>query len=170
MSAYIVSPEHIDYLLTASALFSDDPFLSEVWSLTGQALLDENVKSVQYRYDDVAFADLPGPVDQSRILHYTFVPTIVTITPVRVLKAISGYAYQACEHEGWEESAAKAFCEQLTQMAESRLPDGLRGLNRRPYGGTVMAYQVSDEWNEADTWEVTSETVERHRKIALGEV
>jgi hypothetical protein len=44
------------------------------------------------------------------------------LTPVEVLKAISCYEYQSCEHPEWEESEAKAFCEALRDLMIGRLP------------------------------------------------
>lgn len=77
----------------------------------GAMLLAENMRSVNHRYAD----DEIEPVYQFRS---TPDPRF---DPVKVLKAIDGYAYQSCEHQGWQRSEAKRFIEALQARMISRL-------------------------------------------------
>lgn len=74
-------------------------------------LHDENVRSVNHRYDE---EDLTAPPTYRR--------TRLESDPVWLLKAINGYEYQACEHPEWDGSEAQRFCEALTGLAVRRLP------------------------------------------------
>ena len=87
----------------------------------GQMLWDENVKSVRHRYPDCD-DELPGPIgcDYQYGEHNAYQNG--HIDPVAVLKACDGYEYQSCEHEGWEESEAKAFVDALRHRAWHALP------------------------------------------------
>ena len=81
----------------------------------GQMLWDENIASVSHRYPGNR-DDLPGPVGDS--LEYgAHVTPLRKLSPVEVLKALSGYEYQSCEHPGWLASEAKAFCDALRSRA-----------------------------------------------------
>ena len=100
----------------------------------GQMLIDENIASVGARYQDTGITDLPGGDPMAYLSTYTYpvqflgrgmiqVVTDVRIpTPIEVLKALSCYEYQSCEHDTWEASAAHAFCEALRHVTISRLP------------------------------------------------
>lgn len=97
---------------------------------TGRMLLMENVRSVAHRYDEtieeahpeILTAVFPASrVMGAKVMHYT---------PVQVLKLISCYEYQSCEHPDWESSEAYAFCQALRAMMISRLP----GYDDAPWG------------------------------------
>ena len=113
MSAYVVDPAHIDVLVDAAYQFQGSPQNRLQWSyrhdlrdLTrselGRMLLDENVRSVNYRYRE---AENPSV--------YLYRPTNRIFKASQVLMAIRGYEYQACEATEWQESEAFAFCEAL---------------------------------------------------------
>lgn len=139
MSAYVVSTDHIDLLVTAlegygvSAYVADEAGEFGVRKVydnrssssedVGRELLRENVASVLHRYSNVDadeaagyFADIEG---------YTYRPVplrqLSADPAVAVLKAIDGYQYQACEHPAWGESAAKAITDALRSQAIDRL-------------------------------------------------
>lgn len=136
MSAYIVSENHIIYLVAAAlsrrinqgshgkfTWWNKEPkeishydresaaaFASELWQ--------ENVKSVNHRY----------PKDQADLSLFTITPNKLDdmlsawdFEPVQVLKAISCLAYQSCEHPEWETSNAHAFLEGLKNAAIASL-------------------------------------------------
>jgi hypothetical protein len=147
MSAFIVSTDHIDALLTgakilcrpyapfrwylkgceqthdlASFVDPNDPDCDPI-SAVGRMLIAENVASVSYRYGEKDLAELPGPNDQTG-LHgdYRFREFAGYPDPIVILKAVACYRYQSCETPDWEESEAFAFCDALEKTAISRLP------------------------------------------------
>lgn len=139
MSAYVVTREHIDYLLHAAlggppwkrGLYwwhgqshrlegGDDEQAVRV----GQMLWDENVRSVSHRYPnaDEDFGGLPGPVDERYVYDKHRDPWCMDGTDwVQVLKSIACYEYQSCEHDGWKDSEAYAFCQSLRGKAITML-------------------------------------------------
>ena len=129
MSAWTVTKAHIDYLIMAAKKFGipigvywgqdgkrlpgSDP--SEV----GRMLWEENYKSVNFRYGD----NTATPA-------YDFSAIGRQVEPVVVLKAISCYEYQSCEHGEWEASEAKQFCDSLAKATIATLP----GFADAPWG------------------------------------
>ena len=135
MSAIRVSKSHIDILITAALHLSRmDTMCYEVISVVegeivrtmrpvhedkdldalGQMLWDENLLSINHRYRDEN--DEPTP--------YKFRTDIRGYDAASVLRAISFYEYQSCEHPGWRKnSEARAFCEGLIRHAASQLQD-----------------------------------------------
>lgn len=77
----------------------------------GQLLVDENVRSVSYRYDGLD--DLPGPVTEYWRNPYDYEDPLYTLTPGEVFAAIDCLDYQSCEHDEWRKSEAFAFLETL---------------------------------------------------------
>lgn len=136
MSAYVVSKDEIDILVTAGIHVVEDEYSvpDEQASEVGQRLLDECVRSVSYRYPNDDLGELPGTYDEE-----TIVPGIAPVSiaqwltpyaftrperePSRddVAEAISCYEYQSCEHPEWEASWARSYCLGLTAQL-SRLP------------------------------------------------
>lgn len=135
MSAYMVDRHHIAYLVAAASsrsilrgcnlYFANQQFgqceSKERETEIGQMLWDENFASVTHRYDDCDFDHLPGPIGESYVyeqgnLHWH------KIDPVQVIKSCDNYAYQSCEHPGWEASVAKAFIDELRASAWHSLP------------------------------------------------
>jgi hypothetical protein len=151
MSAYIVSREHILYLLAAATspvieaigklrwfhdgqwhdVRSDD---SERAAEVANLLWRENIASVSARYPNESSATLPGPCHENFVivpadLHVPF----KAINPMQVIKCCDCYEYQSCEHEGWETSEAYAFISALRTAAWHALPDSIRS----NLGGTL---------------------------------
>jgi hypothetical protein len=52
-----------------------------------------------------------------------------------LLNALHAYTYQSCEHNGWETSQAKAFCDALRDRLISTLP----GYNDGPWTITRLS-------------------------------
>lgn len=154
MSAYIVSRQHIAFLVEAGLSLHPTQhhrMISWVWNVNhetgthdraelrigdyqrasevGQMLWDENRRSVRYRYPNDTDDTLPGPIDET--FEYEHKPMIPRspINPVDVLKACSGFEYQACEHPEWEQSEAKAYIQALRDNAITSLP----GYEDSPY-------------------------------------
>ena len=148
MSAYIVDRDHIAYLVAAAQSnqigsrhgkfgwlcprlgwrhFDSNQGAEAV----GQMLWDECIKSVSARYPGADPQELPGVIGEDYTFHDSDVPIMHRpINPVDVLKAISCYDYQSCEHEGWEKSEAHNFCEALHHAAVNALP----GYDDAPWG------------------------------------
>lgn len=156
MSAYIVSENHIIYLVAAALsrrinrgshgkftwwnneakeISQYDPegaaaFATELWQ--------ENVKSVNYRYPND-----PAPIDL-----FTITPNKLDdmlnawdFEPVQVLKAISCLDYQSCEHPEWETSNAHAFLEGLKNAAIA----SLAGYSEAAWGSPKTRHQIRAE-------------------------
>ena len=143
MSAWIVSKEHIDYLITAG--LSLDQFgvswrvgpnrvklTLENATQIGRLLWIENLKSVACRYpDDKGNGDRPGYGDQDdTIEQYRYARSRNAVSVVQALKAIHCYEYQSCEHRQWERSQAKRFCTSL----ESSLVRNVPGYDEATWG------------------------------------
>lgn len=77
----------------------------------GAMLLAENRRSVDHRYDET---ELEEP--------YLFTKLRGIPDPVIVLKAISCYEYQSCEHPEWATSEASRFCVALQAKMIGLLP------------------------------------------------
>jgi len=137
MSAFVVSDNHIDALVTV-AIFgvSGRTATSGMWcgpyvfnnrasvysaDRLGAMLLNENVLSVQARY----------PNDSVQVTKYTYPlgNTTPYMSAVAALKLVKCYEYQACEHDGWDTSDAKKFCAALT----GALIDALPGYDAAPW-------------------------------------
>ena len=80
-------------------------------SRLGQALVDENVRSVAYRYPNTNpdAGDLPGPIDAYYMGPYVYSDPRVDLTPGAVFELIDCLDYQSCEHPEWRRSEAFAF-------------------------------------------------------------
>lgn len=134
MSAYVVNTEHIDALITAGLHYAHpygpirwnftnpgrpDELQPETATATGAMLLAENVRSVDYRYQENGATPA-----------YTFRRLQGHPAPVVVLKLIDAYEYQACETPDWKDTAAASFCDALRRRMIAALP----GYNDAPWG------------------------------------
>ena len=135
MSAFVVDKAHINAMIDAGLSVHYRPMtwypkgenrqgsLTEInASEVGQMLLDECVKSVSYRYEDSDLTNLPGRSDVDYLLPFQYRRFANPPTLIEILKIISCYEYQSCEHPGWEDSEAHAFCQVLRVSTISRLP------------------------------------------------
>lgn len=132
MSAWIVTKEHINYLLH-SMMYKPGSFPFSFYfngkqtvvtsmnaSKIGQILWEENHKSINHRYN----LDDKTP-------KYKFTQFMLNaIDPVVAFKQIDCYDYQSCEHPGWEKSKAKVICEALRSYLIGRL----EGYDDAPWG------------------------------------
>lgn len=136
MSAYMVCRNHISFLLEAAMQrqlrwYRDGQFLGQLLpgddeknvNRVGQMLWDENKKSIASRYPDTVQPD--GSIEWDEGEDYVYGQhdyPCYDLDPVQVIKACDCYAYQSCEHEGWEGSEAHAFIEALIKHSTSYLP------------------------------------------------
>lgn len=131
MSAFEVSTDHIDVLLTAGLYLpwrcggdvrwmAANPCAETLVERqlnegnagsVGAMLLAENRVSVNSRYCEDEWEQ-----------PYIYVPIPGKPLLVIVLKAIACYEYQSCEHPGWEASEARAFCDALRRHVIASLP------------------------------------------------
>src|SRR5690606_27664871 len=135
MSAFCVSPWHIDYLVAAIKTYGPPaelqydgrPVQAMSGAEIGQVLADVNVKSVGYRDELILPEDgragLPGPVDRSRLDRYTPEPPVIELRPEQVVKAASCFMYQSCDHPEWRGSAEEKLIEDLIELAERHIPE-----------------------------------------------
>ena len=97
MSAYVCSKRHIQTIAEAySEKFSDSTL--RVLNI----LYKENIKSVNYRYDQ-----------STKLTNFRKVDTIKPVSKMQLFKLIECLNYQSCEHDGWESSKAYAMLELL---------------------------------------------------------
>jgi hypothetical protein len=111
MSAWIVSKTHIDALVTAGvdrALDYPGPFdrglpIANMTDTAGMDLWRENYISVNHRYD------------RSDTVPQYHLGEPVRLPAIWLQKLIHCYEYQSCEHPGWEQSHAFAYCSLLAR-------------------------------------------------------
>lgn len=132
MSCFIVSPAHIDVLASAYARLNlaGAPLLN--LNRVGRALLRENVASFEACY---AVRQRPRGHAMRREMAaglramraYRF--TRRRAKPAAIAKLARSYDRQACEHDGYEASAAKAIVDALM----ARYPETLPGYDAMPW-------------------------------------
>lgn len=146
MSAYIVSKKHIT-MMVETAMDGTKECAGPNWKLfalrlppgvydansLGQCLIEENLKSIHARYPDTVTdpTNTPGPIKQYWHKPYKH-PNVVLekLTAVVALKAIACYEYQSCEHDEWNTSEVKEFCDRLRHKLINALP----GYDAAPWG------------------------------------
>ena len=136
MSAYMVSRNHIGFLVAAAV--RDERFRyrfdgeirrvsgSNTDQLTaiGQMLFDENRRSIEARYPDTLedfAANAPRDGDDDDFTYEHSRELFWQFKPLQIIQSVACYQYQACEHDGWGESEAKAFTDDLRLEATSAL-------------------------------------------------
>lgn len=143
MSAFVVSEAHINALACAM-IYGPTPRARwhRIWSdqaeafrtsdmdtqatLLGRLLLAENFRSVDHRYP----AGAPSAEDRAAEARLFVEARTESRSLVELLKAVSCYEYQACEHPGWEGSQAARLCEALRGQLIAALP----GWEAAPWG------------------------------------
>ena len=134
MSAFLVTRDHISYLISAALSRTLNPGYGSgmAWtegddlrtmgctdydeaSRVAQMLWDENMASIHNRYPDTEKKCAPSYGPHRRDIQRP-------ILAVQVLKAIDCYEYQSCEHGGWEQSDAHSFTSNLRRRAIAVLP------------------------------------------------
>lgn len=122
MSAFVVSPTHIDALLTfaqrpqyeAPACYykgSVKVTFYDNLNAIGQILLDENVRSVNFRYTEQT--DSPA---------YLYHPYRGNLPPVQIIKACDCLNYQSCETDDWKDTEAHLILDTIRERAINELP------------------------------------------------
>jgi len=124
MSAFMVSNNHIEFMLNAAVRYGlSYKNTADHWdriersdfdkmNAMGKLLQDENWASVSHRYSDPSGMEEPT---------FEWHASLRDIDPVRVIKACHCYDYQSCEHPGWEGSIAQQFTARLISAAAGHL-------------------------------------------------
>lgn len=120
MSAYIVDEHHINALVNfgrserVTVWDKQRDLMHDFWKdyiMLGQVLVDENYKSVNYRYRE-------HTTPYVYVFHYDTKPR----TPVQILKAINCLEYQSCGHPEYYSSLAYDILQNLVHSAIYLLP------------------------------------------------
>ncbi len=114
MSAYVVDKKHIDALCKFAKKHKlqfrwQDDFAGTERSINriGQILVDENYRSVNYRYSQ-----------NEQPYQYNFDPNVKTrLTPIQIYKACDCYDYQACEMDDYRKTFAAFIIETIRNQA-----------------------------------------------------
>ena len=136
MSAFVVSHDHIDALLTFVRYEQDlqerlghYANLGRAADLTdiGRVLLKECIRSVKSRYPDCTDDDLPGKTGETAETYYfkTFDPFVrmpLANKVAWVIKACHCYDYQSCETDDYEQSLAHKMIRSIEARAISSMP------------------------------------------------
>ena len=121
MSAWLCSDRHINSIVTWAFKNHRHFYARDTdWEAMAQALLDENYKSVNHRYNET---------DKPHSIVWTTAKS-KTLTAVECIKACHCLNYQSCEHDGWESSLAKAFLDSVESAAIRAMP----GYDAAPWG------------------------------------
>jgi hypothetical protein len=83
----------------------------------GRILLEENVRSVNYRYGGRI-----GDDEKNAAALYCFTYAARPLSPVQLIKAVHCLDYQSCETEDWETTQAWRICQAVLSAATGRLP------------------------------------------------
>lgn len=121
MSAFVVSDRSITGMLQAASPQYPGDGATYYWQSEphyfgghtqeiAQKLLDENYRSVNYRYSETSE---PHRWQAQMVRH---------LEPVEIIRLCDCYAYQACETSDWHETEAYAIMQYLKQRAIRNLP------------------------------------------------
>ena len=155
MSAWTVSKGHIDILVNAlvKAGLSGNvtgSLRQEVADEIGRRLWRENVRSVNYRYNE-----------RKRTPEYVAELTDAELRPEDVLAAIHCYQYQACERPDWDKSWAYRAMAALEGLYRTTYPEALTNLDRgQKYGPDRVARWGYESLAQAIVGEGRDDTVE----------
>jgi hypothetical protein len=138
MSCFVVSDFDIDILVTAYAGLNRPG--AKLLNLTrvGRELLLENIASFEacYRVHErpkghEMRSTMAAALAQARAYRFTR----RRARPAAIAKLAQCYDYQACEHEAWAASPARAIALAL----QARFPDTLPGFDDMPWGVSDVA-------------------------------
>ena len=141
MSAFIVSNSTIEAIVSFAMRPLDSieplpgtstatwiPIRAESPDALGQALRDENYRSVNHRYRTAEVR--PRYRHRNRLVGTIDGVCSRALTAVDIVKLCHCLAYQSCEHEDWEASWSKRFLDRVIDAATRALP----GYDAAPWG------------------------------------
>lgn len=127
MSAFIVTDDHINalvaYAVREQIYFSPLPNAAcvKIYDLNapeiGRLLMDENVASVNHRYQGRIDED-----EKNAAAAYTYADFPRALTHIEAIKAAHCLDYQSCEHDGWDNCTAQRILKAIVYHASARLP------------------------------------------------
>jgi hypothetical protein len=148
MSAFIVADCHIDGLIT----FAIDAKVS-YWNGTtrisittqnatevGQILLDQNVRSVGYRYNDRIDAAEKNASASYAFSRFFGLPVAPLQKAITVLKSCPCFDYQACETDDYRTTLAHQIIDAIRGAAICALP----GYDNAPWGLDMVAAKPAE--------------------------
>lgn len=154
MSAWTVSQDHIDLLVTAAMRMAgwNERYINipATADLLGQDLWKENFKSVNHRYSErkrtPAYHWTPvGEVQEEKLR-----PEVL----VQIVHAADCYDYQTCEHPTWSDSKAYWASRAVKAWAEAELTAMNWPKDEYNYGGEKPDWRGMKDaawgWNRAD--------------------
>jgi len=134
MSAFVVSHDHIDALVTYAVVqrlrYRHDGRMIDITTnnatLVGKVLLLENVRSVLSRYPNCTAETVPGSGESAATYKFSPFAGLDTLPQHKlvalILTGCSCYDYQACETNGYDESVACGIIEAIRQEAIRAVP------------------------------------------------
>ena len=130
MSAWLVSKEHIVFMVESDVKIGDGSNNPEEMAAKANMLWEECLKSIKSRYPS-STETIPKIVAEE-FLHFSPVGRGMSMSDIAQLaKSVNCYEYQSCEHEGWEKSEANGFCQSL----RCSICDSLPGYSDAHWGG-----------------------------------
>lgn len=108
MSAYVVNDNTINTILGFADEYDLNAFDVKTKDDLGQILLDENYRSVNYRYGEDATPE-------------TYAYSRYTVKTLEALQYLSCLEYQSCETPDWETTQAFRLCARLRKNMVGRL-------------------------------------------------
>ena len=115
MSAYLVEADTIKVLAIKAQLHDGSNLDLDTINRIAAALWLANCESINARYGDTGFDAAPE-------VTLNDVRRLQASRPLDVIKTVRNYEYQACEFDGWRESAAASFCADIVYSMISGLP------------------------------------------------
>jgi hypothetical protein len=115
MSAYLMAPEDLAAIAREAAKLSDRIDAERTFDL----LLDENLKSVGYRYPDMQ--RVSDWCEDGEAAYTWSLVAVKDYSAEGLESVIRSYEYQSCEHPEWEQSAVYSLCQLLRMTLAPRV-------------------------------------------------
>lgn len=128
MSAFVVSKEDIDILVTAHFALKGCAFSTDSADRIGAMLWRENVASVAYHYAMPKRHGAEHAQYLKALEAYAWRP--VYAKAAAVAKIARCYDYQSCEHPEWAASSARRIIDELM----GAFPESIAGYDDMPWG------------------------------------
>jgi len=121
MSAFTLGTDHIDLMVTVAMRipgFKEEYInIPKTADKLGRMLLEENYKSVNYRYEEQETPPEYSWTPVAELQRENLGPMLL----LQILKAAHCYDYQTCEHAHWTDSMAFWVSQAIQAWAEARL-------------------------------------------------